>query len=102
MTTTPADPAVLDEPLALRLLRRVALIEGLSFVVLLTCSVLKRTTDFDAVPVMGPVHGMLFLALVGLALHQRRALGWSWPFTAVMLTAGSPGAHFAVRASHVR
>ena len=87
------------EPGALRALRVVAAVEGVSFVVLLVCSVLKRTTSVDAVPVMGPVHGTLFLLLVALVLNQRRLLRWSWRFTAVMLTAGSPGAHFAVHAT---
>lgn len=88
------------EPVALRALRLVAAVEGISFVVLLTCSVLKRTTSFDAVPVMGPVHGTLFLLLVGLVLLQLRRLGWSLWFAGVMLTVGSPGAHFAVHATH--
>lgn len=80
-------------------LRLVALLETISFAVLLVCSVLKRTTDLDLVPVMGPVHGVLFLALVVLVLERRAAMRWSWPFTLVMLTVGSPGAHFAVRAT---
>ncbi|MFC1420184.1 DUF3817 domain-containing protein [Streptacidiphilus cavernicola] len=53
--------------------------EGLSFLVLLVCSVLKRTTDFNAVPVMGMVHGILFTLYVVFALmawnRQRWALG---------------------------
>ncbi len=83
----------------LALLRVVALLESLSFAVLLVGSVLKRTTDLDIVPVLGPLHGALFLALVVLVLGERRAMGWSWPFTLVMLTVGSPGAHFAVAAT---
>lgn len=83
----------------MRALRAVALLESLSFAVLLVCSVLKRTTETDLVPVMGPVHGLLFVALVVLVLEARDRIGWSWPFTAVMLTVGSPGAHFAVRAT---
>ena len=82
-----------------RVLRAVALLETLSFAVLLVGSVLKRTTGPDLVPVLGPLHGALFLALVGLVLGERRAMGWSWWFTAVMLTVGSPGAHFAVAAT---
>ena len=89
----------LVEPAALRALRLVALLEGLSFVLLLTCSVLKRTTSFDAVPVLGPIHGVLFLALLALVLLERRVLRWGLVFTAAMLTIGSPGAHFAVRRS---
>jgi integral membrane protein len=46
---------------ALRRLRLVSTPEAVSFLLLLTCSVLKRTTDFDAVPVMGMVHGLLFV-----------------------------------------
>lgn len=78
-------------------LRQVALLETCSFAVLLVCSVLKRTTSLNAVPVMGPVHGVLFLALVGLVLQQREALGWSGLRTLLVLTIGSPFAHFVVR-----
>ncbi|MGV9573502.1 DUF3817 domain-containing protein, partial [Streptomyces nigra] len=46
---------------ALRRLRLVSTPEAVSFLLLLVCSVLKRTTDFNAVPVMGAVHGMLFV-----------------------------------------
>lgn len=88
------------EPAALRALRVVALVEGLSFVVLLVCSVLKRTTDLDLVPVMGPVHGVLFVALVVLVLNCLPLLRWRPLFTLAVLTVGSPGAHFAVRATH--
>ncbi|MDT0306979.1 DUF3817 domain-containing protein [Streptomyces sp. DSM 44917] len=49
---------------ALRRLRLVSAPEAVSFLLLLLCSVLRRTTDFDAVPVMGMVHGLLFIAYV--------------------------------------
>ena len=52
-------------------------------------------------PVLGPLHGALFLALVLLVLASLDRLRWSWWFTLVMLTIGSPGAHFAVRATRV-
>ncbi len=77
-------------------LRVVALLESLSFAVLLVGSVLKRTTGPDLVPVLGPVHGALFVLLVLLCLPRLRWAPW---FTLVMLTIGSPGAHFAVRAT---
>lgn len=51
---------------ALRRLRLISAPEAVSFLVLLVCSVLKRTTDFDAVPVMGSVHGVLFVLWVVL------------------------------------
>ncbi len=87
------------EPAGLRLLRLVALLEGVSFAVLLLGSLLKRTTELDLVPVLGPLHGTLFVALVVLVLGSRELLRWGPVFTAVMLTVGSPGAHFAVRAT---
>ncbi|MFF5966100.1 DUF3817 domain-containing protein [Streptomyces collinus] len=49
---------------AIRRLRLVSAPEAISFLLLLVCSVLKRTTDFNAVPVMGPVHGALFVLYV--------------------------------------
>ncbi|MCW2586538.1 MAG: hypothetical protein JWN55_2054 [Frankiales bacterium] len=101
-TTTPSPtpsptPTRTAEPLALRALRLVALLETCSFGILLVCSVLKRTTDFNAVPVLGPIHGVLFLALVGLVLDQRARLGWSPGRTLLALTVGSPFAHWFVR-----
>lgn len=85
------------DPIKLCLLKRVALIETVSFAILIVCSVLKRTTSFNAVPVMGPIHGVLFLGLVYLVLSQREALGWSWLRTGLVCTLGSPFAHFFVR-----
>ena len=49
---------------ALRRLRLVSGPEAISFLLLLVCSVLKRTTEFNAVPVMGAVHGFLFVLYV--------------------------------------
>jgi integral membrane protein len=91
-----------EEPTQLKALRLTAIVEGASFVVLLVCSLLKRTTDFNAVPAMGGIHGMLFILLVALVVENWRRLGWSVPFAVVMLTVGSPGAHFAVSATEIR
>ncbi|KKD03219.1 DUF3817 domain-containing protein [Streptomyces sp. WM6386] len=49
---------------ALRRLRLVSAPEAVSFLILLVCSVLKRTTDFDAVRPMGMIHGVLFVLYV--------------------------------------
>ncbi|MGA5701089.1 DUF3817 domain-containing protein [Peterkaempfera bronchialis] len=46
---------------AVHRLRLVSAPEAASFLVLLVCAVLKRTTEFNAVPVMGMVHGVLFV-----------------------------------------
>lgn len=83
----------------IRALRVVALLESLSFAVLLVGSLLKRTTGPDLVSVLGPLHGALFTGLVVLVLACLPQLRWSWWFTLVMPTIGSPGAHFAVRAT---
>lgn len=76
-----------------------AALEGVSFAVLLIGSVLKRTTETDLVPVLGPIHGALFVAVVLLVLSQLPRLRWSPRFTLFMLTVGSPGVHFALQAS---
>ena len=46
---------------AIRRLRLVSAPEAVSFLLLLVCSVLKRTTDFNAVPVMGMVYLIFWL-----------------------------------------
>jgi integral membrane protein len=86
-------------PNGVRALRVVAALEGVSFVVLLLGSVLKRTTDTDLVPVLGPIHGALFVAVVLLVLSELGWLRWRIPFLVLMLTVLSPGVHFAVQAT---
>jgi integral membrane protein len=61
---------------AVHRLRLVSGPEGLSFLILLVCSVLKRTTSFDAVPVMGPVHGVLFILYVVFLVIARQQQRW--------------------------
>ncbi|MFD3731065.1 DUF3817 domain-containing protein [Streptomyces sp. NPDC058632] len=46
---------------ALRRLRLVSGPEAISFLLLLVASVLKRTTEFNAVPALGAIHGFLFV-----------------------------------------
>ncbi|MGY0069831.1 DUF3817 domain-containing protein [Streptomyces sp. QTS137] len=49
---------------ALRRLRLVSGPEAISFLLLLVASVLKRTTEFNAVPALGAIHGFLFVVYV--------------------------------------
>ncbi|MEU3552635.1 DUF3817 domain-containing protein [Streptomyces fragilis] len=49
---------------ALRRLRLVSAPEAVSFLLLLVCSVLKRTTEFNAVPVLGAIHAVLWILYV--------------------------------------
>jgi integral membrane protein len=61
---------------AVHRLRLVSAPEGISFVLLLICSVLKRTTSFDAVPVMGMVHGILFILYVIFWIQAWQGQKW--------------------------
>ncbi|NBE50695.1 DUF3817 domain-containing protein [Streptomyces boluensis] len=61
---------------ALRRLRLVSAPEAISFLLLLVCSVLKRTTDFNAVPVMGAIHGILFVLYVLFWLDAWNRTKW--------------------------
>ncbi len=58
--------------------RKVALAEATSFIALLIASVLKRTSDLDIlVTILGPIHGVLFIAYVVIALSIRREAWWT-------------------------
>ncbi|MFF2773499.1 DUF3817 domain-containing protein [Streptomyces sp. NPDC058052] len=61
---------------SLHRLRLVSAPEAVSFLLLLVCSVLKRTTDFNAVPVMGAVHGVLFVLYVLFWLDAWNRTKW--------------------------
>ncbi|MFJ1794203.1 DUF3817 domain-containing protein [Kitasatospora griseola] len=61
---------------AVHRLRLVSGPEGLSFILLLICSVLKRTTSFNGVPVMGMVHGVLFVLYVVFLVQAYQARRW--------------------------
>ncbi|MGV9884346.1 DUF3817 domain-containing protein [Streptomyces sp. NPDC003006] len=61
---------------ALRRLRLVSAPEAVSFLLLLVCSVLKRTTEFNAVPAMGMIHGLLFVLYVLFWLDAWNRTKW--------------------------
>ncbi|MGI5402995.1 DUF3817 domain-containing protein [Streptomyces sp. CA-135486] len=61
---------------SLHRLRLVSAPEAVSFLLLLVCSVLKRTTEFNAVPVMGAVHGVLFILYVLFWLDAWNRTKW--------------------------
>jgi integral membrane protein len=61
---------------AIRRLRLVSAPEAVSFLLLLVSSVLKRTTDFNAVPVVGAVHGILFILYVVFLLDAWNRTKW--------------------------
>jgi integral membrane protein len=85
--------------------RIVALIEAISFLALLVATIVHRVFDgSDAgVNVLGPVHGMLFLAYVLLALLVREEQGWSVGQTLIVIVASAiPFGAFVVNAKMVR
>ncbi|MEV3855264.1 DUF3817 domain-containing protein [Streptomyces sp. NPDC050095] len=84
---------------ALRRLRLVSAPEAVSFILLLVCSVLKRTTDFDAVPVMGMVHGVLFILYVLFWLDAWNRTKWTFGKAALyfVLSVLPTGGFFAER-----
>lgn len=61
---------------AVHRLRLISGPEGLSFILLLICSVLKRTTSFNGVPVMGTVHGILFILYVIFLIQAWQLQRW--------------------------
>ncbi|MGW3496062.1 DUF3817 domain-containing protein [Streptomyces sp. NPDC001020] len=84
---------------ALRRLRLVSAPEAVSFLLLLVCSVLKRTTDFNAVPVMGAIHGILFVLYVIFWADAWNRTKWSVKTAAVyfVLSVLPTGGFFAER-----
>ncbi|MEN2421963.1 MULTISPECIES: DUF3817 domain-containing protein [Streptomyces] len=84
---------------ALRRLRLVSAPEAVSFLLLLVCSVLKRTTSFDGVMVMGMVHGILFILYVVFWLDAWNRTKWQFKTAALyfVLSVLPTGGFFAER-----
>lgn len=72
--------------MSLKNFRVVALVEATTFLLLLLSSVLKRTSDFElGVTVLGPIHGILFVAYFVMALGLREEARWNWTQTGLIL-----------------
>ena len=78
--------------------RYVAIAEATSFLILLVATVIKYSQDAPGgVQVMGPIHGVLFLAYVTIALGVRGPAGWSVQATlGVLIGAVLPFGGFVV------
>jgi integral membrane protein len=78
--------------------RYVALAEAISFLILLVATVVKHSDGAEGgVQVMGPIHGVLFLAYVAIALGVRGPAGWSPKATiGVLIGAVMPFGGFVV------
>ena len=67
-------------------MRYIAVAEATSFIALLVASVVKRTGGGElGVEILGPTHGLLFLAYVVTALRLRPEVGWSGRTTSWVL-----------------
>ncbi len=79
-------------------LRYVALAEAISFLALLVATYIKYANDSPmGVQVLGPVHGILFLAYVFMTLIVRGPARWSNPTTlGVLIGAVVPFGGFVV------
>ena len=59
-------------------MRYIALVEATSFLALLVASYVKRTGGGETgVEILGPIHGLLFIAYVVIALRLREDAGWT-------------------------
>ena len=86
-TTTPRPARRALFPLSW--LRWVAIAEATSFLLLLVSTVVKYTLDRpEGVELLGPIHGGLFVAYVGMAFLLWRAERWK-PLTFLIIVAGS-------------
>jgi len=70
--------------------RIVALVEAVSYLVLLSAVFVKRVLHGgDAVRVLGPIHGIAFLVYFVLVLMVREEQGWTGGQTLVVLIASA-------------
>ena len=66
--------------------RYVAIIEATTFLALLVASYIKRANDAPiGVEILGPIHGILFLAYLYMAVSLRTEMRWSARTTALIL-----------------
>ena len=76
----------MNTPLLERIFRATALAEATSFLALLVASYVKHAHDEPVgVQILGPLHGLLFLAYVLLAFNLAPRAGWSGRTTLLVL-----------------
>ena len=72
--------------MSLKFFRYVALAEATSFLLLLIAAVVKRTDGNESgVEILGPIHGLLFIAYFVMALSLRERAGWTGKQTLLIL-----------------
>ncbi|SDI88107.1 integral membrane protein [Frankineae bacterium MT45] len=92
----PAGPA--PSPSSVQAFRYVAIAEAISWLLLIVATIVKYAASAPiGVKILGPIHGMLFIAYVLLALSLMRPLGWSRSTLLIVLgDAILPGGGFLV------
>jgi integral membrane protein len=71
---------------AVRAFRAVAVAEAISWLALIVATVIKYTADHPVgVKILGPIHGVLFIAYVVLALAVRSQLRWDAKTSLIVL-----------------
>ena len=82
--------------LTARIFRVVAVAEAISWLALIVATFVKYSADAPlGVHILGPIHGVLFLAYVGLALDVRGRVHWDARTTWIVLgEAVLPGGGF--------
>ena len=66
----------------------VGILDALLLVALLYVAVIDRNES--AISVLGPTHGLGFLALLGLTGHGAREEHWGWWYPGIVLVTGGP------------
>ena len=88
-STAPApDHTPASQRRALNLVLAVGLADGLLLLVLLYVAFVDRSDA--AVSVIGPIHGLGYVALLGLTASGALAKRWGWWFPAIVLVTGGP------------
>lgn len=84
----PSDPAVRAETMRrLNAIAVVAIADALLLAVLLWASLSNHS---DAVHVLGPIHGLGFLVLLGMCLRGAVEDRWGWWFPILVVITGGP------------
>ena len=86
--TDPTPAAAVSFPSVAKVLRIASVVEAASYLALMACMIAKYAFDAageGGVPVMGPVHGMVFLAYAALVLVGRDEQGWTGATTVAAL-----------------
>lgn len=87
--TAPSRPKLSGEVNAFRI---VAIVEAISYLLLLGGVVLYRVLDGpDLIGALGPIHGILFLIYVALVLRIRESQGWDvWKTLLIIVVSAIP------------